>query len=269
MIPQDYHMHSDFSCDCKATMAEMCRAALAQGVREIGFSEHYDLHAGEPCRDWFQPEAWWANLAECRAQFGDRLTIRAGIEIGEPHIFQAESAALLARLPFDYVLGSLHFVGPESVFNPDYFHQRPADAAYGEFFIELERMTRVGDFDILSHFDVPVRTAHAVYGAYFPERYEEIIRAVLRNCVERGIALDLNTAALRRAANVLTPGLPILRWYVELGGERVTLGSDAHRPEHVGMHLTTAMQIAQAAGLRYLTFFEARQARLLPMPDGA
>jgi len=89
---------------------------------------------------------------------------------------------------------------------------------------------------------------------------------VLKNVVAHGIALDLNTAALRRRAKMLTPGLAILRWYVELGGERVTLGSDAHEPRQVGSHLPEAIETARAAGLKYLTFFERRQARLVPLP---
>lgn len=247
-------------------MADMCRSAIAQGIPEIGFTEHYDLHPNEPCRDWFRAKAWWAELERCRVEFADRLTIRAGIEIGEPHLFRQETEDLLAQLPFDYVLGSLHWVRSESVFDPAYFRSRSSNEAYEAFFIELEEMTRSGDFDILSHFDVPVRTAFAVYGLYEPERHEATIRAILRNCIRRGIALDLNTAALRRTANVLTPGLTILRWYTEMGGDRVTLGSDAHHPEHVGMHLEVALHTAWAAGLRSVTMFENRQARLVPIP---
>jgi histidinol-phosphatase (PHP family) len=261
MIPHDYHMHSDFSCDCKYSMAEMCRAAVEKGIPEIGFTEHYDLHPGESCPDWFRPDPWWAELERCRAEFAGRLTIRAGIEIGEPHIYGDAARAMIARGPFDYVLGSLHWVGRESIFDIGYFESRPADEAFRLYFDELERMTRAGGFDSLSHFDVPVRTAFPVYGEYDPRRYEDAIRPVLRNCIEHGIALDLNTAALRRKANVLTPGPDILRWYVEMGGERITLGSDAHRPEHIGSYLEVALEAARAAGLKYVTQFEGRQVR--------
>jgi histidinol-phosphatase (PHP family) len=268
MIPHDYHMHSHFSCDCQAHMADMCAAAVDRGIGEIGFSEHYDLFEGESdaCRDYFRLEPWAAELEQQRAAFAGRLAVRAGIEIGEPHLFQAQAQAMLARYPFDYVLGSLHWVGPHSIFDSRYFEARSAREAFRLFYEELERMTRVGGFDILSHFDVPVRTAFAVYGRYDAREHEAYVRPVLANCIERGIALDLNTAALRRRARVLTPGLDILRLYVEMGGERVTLGSDAHRPEQVGSHLDVAMDIARQAGLKYLTHFEQRQARLVPLP---
>ena len=266
VISQDYHMHSTFSCDCQSPMAAMCQAAVDQGIAEIGFTEHFDHNTRDECKDYFQLEPWAAELERCRAQFAGRLTVRAGIELGEPHLFATQTRAILARYPFDYALGSLHWVGDDSVFDMDYFQRHPADVTFPAFFAELERMTALGGFDILSHFDVPVRTAFAVYGAYDPRAYEDHIRPVLKNVIAHGIALDLNTAALRRRAQVLTPGLDILRWYVELGGERVTLGSDAHTPKQVGAHLDVALDTARAAGLKYLTFFDQRQARLVPMP---
>ena len=261
MIPHDYHLHSNFSCDCKAAMAEMCQAAVDHGVPEIGFTEHYDLHPGEQCRDWFRLAPWSAEFERVRAQFDGQLVVRAGIEIGEPHIYQAEAQAMIARYPFDYVLGSLHWVGPECIFDANYFRRSPKDA-FRLFFEELERMTRVGGFDILSHFDVPVRVGFDVYGYYDPKEHEDCIRPVLKNVIEKGIALDLNTKGLDIPANVLTPGLDILRWYVELGGERITFGSDAHRPVRVGDKIDVAMAIAKEAGLRFVTMYERREARM-------
>ncbi len=266
MIPHDYHMHSNFSCDCKATMQEMCQAALDRGLPEIGFTEHYDLHPGEDCRDWFRLEPWAGSIDRVRAQFTGRLAVRAGIEIGEPHIFQTEARAMVARYPFDYVLGSLHWVGPDSIFDPSYFRNRPPDDAWGSFYLELERMTRAGGFDVLSHFDVPIRTAFQIYGAYDPCRYERLIRPVLQNCIDHGVALDVNTKGLDTPAKALTPGLDILRWYVEMGGERVTFGSDAHRPVRVGDGIPEAIRVAKEAGLKQVTMFEKRQAALRPLP---
>ena len=264
MIPHDYHLHSNFSCDCQAAMAEMCQAAVDHGVPEIGFTEHYDLHPGEDCRDWFKLEPWAAELEKSRAQFADKLIIRAGIEIGEPHIYRTQAHAMLNRFPFDYALGSLHWVGAESIFDKNFF-RRPAQESFRRFFEELEHMTRVGGFDVLSHFDVPVRVGFSVYGRYDPKEHEESIRPVLKNCIEHGIALDINTKGLDLPANVLTPGLDILRWYVELGGERIAFGSDAHRPVRVGDNIEIAMSVAKEAGLKYVTMFEKREAKLVKL----
>lgn len=244
-------------------MSEMCRRAVALGISEIGFAEHYDLHPDENPRDWLRLEPWWEELERCRSTYRGTLIIRAGIEIGEPHLFQDEIRVMLARAAFDYVIGSLHWVGRRAIFVPAYF-DRPADEAFGQYFDELERMTRIGGFDVLGHLDVPARASFEHYGRYDPRTYEDRIRKVLRHCIEQGIALDINTSGLRRPARILLPGLEILRWYVEMGGRHVTLGSDAHRTEQVAAHFDVALETIRAAGIDHLTQFERRKKSLIP-----
>lgn len=262
MFPHDYHLHSHFSCDCKASIVEQCLSAIQKGLPEIGLTDHFDCHPGDECSGFFRPIEWATELERARKEFAGRLIVRAGIELGEPHIYRAECQALLKSYPFDYVLGSLHWVGAEIVFDRHYF-QRAPDEAYGLFFEELERMTRVGGFDVLSHFDVVVRVGKPIYDGYDPRRYEEAIRAVLQNCIKHGIALDLNTQGLRTRCQLLTPGVEILTWYHEMGGERVTLGSDAHQPDDIAANFDMALAALRTAGLKYVTQFEQREARLV------
>src|SRR5258708_6563502 len=92
LIPQDYHMHTRFSCDSRATMAEMCQAAIDRGIPEIGFTELFDHSARDECRDSLQLEPWAADLERGRRQFASRLTGRAGVELGEPHLFAPKTA---------------------------------------------------------------------------------------------------------------------------------------------------------------------------------
>jgi len=265
MILHDYHIHSNYSADSNASMEEICRCAVSLGVEEIGIADHYDLHPDESPRDWLRLEPWLQELERCRAEFDGRLIIRAGIEIGEPHLFQTETRAMLARAPFDYAIGSLHWVGRSAVFKRAFF-ERPAEEAFGSYFTELERMTRIGGFDVLGHLDVPARASFDHYGSYDPRSYEELIRPVLQNCITHGIALDVNTSALRRRAQILLPGVEILRWYLEMGGRHVTFGSDAHRIEQVAENFDVALEAMRAAGLTHLTQFERRQPRLVPLP---
>ncbi len=262
MIPHDYHIHSDYSADSHASMAELCIRAMELGIPEIGFAEHYDLHPDEDPRDWLRLDSWWEDLQQCRTKYAGKLVIRAGIEIGEPHVFSTEMCAILARVPFDYAIGSLHWVGRRAVFDKNYFDQ-PVDEAYELYFEELERMTYAGGFDVLGHLDVPARASSDLKGQYDPRRYEGLIRSVLHNCIKHGIALDVNTSALRRRARILMPGLEVLRWYVEMGGRHVTLGSDAHRLDQVAAGFDQAMEAIKAAGLDHVTKFERREKRLV------
>jgi histidinol-phosphatase (PHP family) len=263
-IPQDYHMHSIFSEDGSSSPEEMCRQAIQLGIPEIGFTEHWDVGPYEQNPRFFQPEPWYAELERLRILFSGELTIRAGIEVAEPHLYLKDTAEVLKRVPFDYVLGSVHFVGPHFMFDEAYFRSQSADSAYQSYFIELEQLLQVADLDVLSHLDVPVRTAKSILG-YDPARYEIQIRRILQAVIDRGLALDVNAAGMRKTARNLMPDPLILNWYAEMGGERITLGSDAHRADQVGLNLDSALEFVRSAGLTHLARFERRKALLIPI----
>ena len=263
-IPFDYHMHSTFSEDGVSSPEKMCRQAIKLGLPEIGFTEHWDVGPYEKNPRFFQPEPWYAELERLRDLFVGKLIIRAGIEVAEPHLYPQPAAEVLKRTPFDYVLGSVHFVGPYFIFDEAYFRAQAADEVYRAYFTEVETMLQTADLDILAHLDVPVRTAKPIFG-YDPARYEDQIRRILRMVIDRNLALDVNAAGLRKAAQNLMPDPLILKWYAGMGGERVTLGSDAHTSSQVGLHLDAALEAIQAAGISHITQFERRQARLIPL----
>jgi histidinol-phosphatase (PHP family) len=263
-IPFDYHMHSNFSSDSNATLRAMCESAIRKGIPEIGLSEHYDLHLRErPV--FYNPEAWWEEIRRVQKHFDGQLILRAGVEIGEPHHFSIEVQSLLDRYPYDYVIGSLHYVGDDLMFDNKLLERKSADGIMQLYFIELEKMTRAPQFDILGHFDVPVRNGKPIWGGYDPQRYESLIRPVLQNCIDYGTALDVNSGGLRRPANNLMPDFLILQWYREMGGQRLTLGSDAHSPVEVGVYLDKALESIRELGFNCLTRYERRQASLLPL----
>ncbi len=264
MIPLDYHIHTRFSSDSSAVPEEMCRRAVELGLPEIGFSEHWDVGPYEEVTRFLQPAEWWEELQRLRQFFAGRLTIRTGIEIAEPHLYPEDTAAMLASLPFDYILGSVHFVGPHMMFDEKYFSQCTADEVYLPYFAELEKMVRQADLDIVAHFDVPSRTGIPIFG-YEVSRYEEPIRAVLSIVIERGLALDVNVAGLRKPARCLMPDPEILRWYRQMGGDRLTLGSDAHTVEQMGLNLDIGLQAIVQAGFTHLTQFKERQPTQIPL----
>ena len=264
MIPLDYHMHSSFSEDGESSPEKMCRQAIKLGLPEIGFTEHWDVGPFEKNPRFFQPEPWYAELERLRDLFAGKLTIRAGIEVAEPHLYPQPAAEVLTSTPFDYVLGSVHFVGPHFMFDEAYFRTHTADEVYRAYFAEVETLLQTADLDILAHLDLPVRTAKPIFG-YDPTRYKDQIHRILHMAIDRNLALDVNTAGLRKAAQNLMPDPLILKWYAEMGGERITLGSDAHAASQVGLHLDAALEAVRAAGISHVTQFERRQAHLISL----
>lgn len=264
MIPLDYHIHSTFSADAVATPEQQCLRAIELGIPEIGFSEHWDVGPYETVTRYMDPQAWWQELERLRCLFAGQLVIRAGIEIAEPHLYQQDTAAILGRLPFDYIIGSVHWVGKNFMFDNDYFSRHTAEEVYPAYFSELEKLAATADIDIVAHFDIPARNAASIIG-YDPALYETAIKSVLEVVISRGLALDVNVAGLRKPSQILMPAPLILHWYKEMGGERVTLGSDAHTTDQLGLHLDKALDALRKAGITHVTQFERRVPCLLPL----
>lgn len=263
----DYHLHSNFSCDSHASMQEMCRAASSKGLSEIGFTEHFDLIPQDPCFAFFKAGSWWKTLLECRQEFQDRLIIKAGIEFGEPHRFPNEVDSLLGEYEWDYCLGSLHWIGNELVFDMDYYSQ-PPEHAYRRYFRELLTMIQSKRCDVLAHADIVKRYGFQYYGDFDPEAYEAEIRHVLRACAVSGIALEINTSTMRRPIGQTSPNKTIVGWFLEEGGQYITLGSDAHHPGAVAHGLDEIMRWLPETGFNHLASFTARKAELIPLQDG-
>jgi histidinol-phosphatase (PHP family) len=248
-------------------MSEMCRAAIEKGIPEIGFSDHFDLVPDDPCYAFFQVDAWWQDLEGCRREFVGALSVKAGIEIGEPHRFPEAVSKLINNHAWDFVIGSLHWVGDTLVFDQDYY-LRPQHQAYRDYFHELHEIARLNTVSILGHMDIVKRYGFDYYGRFDPEAYEPELRALLRSCVESGMALEVNTSTLRRPVNETSPTTKILKWFREEGGQWVTVGSDAHRPEDVGFELEKAVQSVRNAGFEAIASYELLQPRLIPLSAG-
>ncbi|MBN2305856.1 MAG: histidinol-phosphatase HisJ family protein [Anaerolineae bacterium] len=259
-IPQDMHTHNRISCDSQATMEEMCQSALERGITEIAFTDHFDCHPDDYCHHFYRPAAYFEQLAAARHVFEPQgLTIRAGVELGEFHRFHDVQQPVLDQYPYDVILGSLHWVGDRSVFDDDFFKNAPPQDTIGAYFRELAELAQYGGFDVLSHPDVIKRVAYRVYGEFDITAWEDLVRPVWQACIDNQIAIEINTTGLRLPVQQAHPAPDALRWYREMGGERLTVGSDAHRPDHIAYEFETARTMARAAGFTRLCRFERRK----------
>jgi histidinol-phosphatase (PHP family) len=265
-IPHDYHMHSEFSIDSQVPVAERCEQAIALGLAEICITDHWDCHPLEESRGYYQAQPYFDEVQRCRDLYAGRVQLRAGVEIGEPHLCLEQAEALTAAYPYDFVIGSLHWVGEGMVMDQSYFWEgREQREAYETYYSELLRMVAVGGFDVIGHLDVPKRLGFVVYGSYASGDYEEQIRAVLRTAIERGIGIEINTGTARRSVGIFSPPLDVLRWYKELGGEILTIGSDAHHADQMAFRFDEVPAMLAAAGFTAVTCFERREPRFVDL----
>jgi len=191
-------------------------------------------------------------VERCRAKFKG-LRILSGVEFGEPHWFPEQTRTVLAAGPLDRVLGSIHCVHiAEDTVDASQFRLRPADEQPGairDYFQETLAMVESDTpFDTLAHLDYPKRYWPEAMQPYREEDYKEELRAILTAAARRGLVLEANTT--RGEEGKLCPGLTVLRWWRELGGEAVSFGSDAHRPDKVAGGFELATQVVEAAGFK-------------------
>ena len=270
----DLHIHSTCSADGGASIADYARRAQELGLAEVGLCEHADFDPRDRSYRYLDLARYDREITAGQA-LAPQVRLRQGVEITYQANLEAEIRTWLASRNWDYVIASVHLVDYEDgwamISEPSaveaYFDRHSQRQAYLPYFEELLRAARSGLGDLLGHFDLVKRYGVAHYGRFEPTSFADEIRAVLRAAVKAGVGLEINTSGLRQAPSEPYPGLTVLRWYREMGGEILAVGSDAHRVEHLAAGTDQALALALAAGFTAITTFEARTPRWFAIGD--
>jgi len=267
-LPVDYHLHT-FRCGhARGRMADYVRAARKRGLREIGFADHVPLYFCPPER---RPSGLAMTESELPQYVDDVLALRAanpdlpvrlGIEADFVPGREAELAALLSGYPFDYVLGSVHYIdgwGFDQTELLDGYRNWDPDALYRRYFLLVQEAARSGLFDVLAHPDL-LKKFGCRPGGDLTALYRETASVIAGS----GIGVEVNTAGLRAPVAEIYPHPAFLAACRELNIP-VTLGSDAHRPEEVGFGYHAAVALLRRAGYDRLAVFQERRRRLVPL----
>ena len=257
----DTHMHTTFSGDGKAAPADMIEAAIQKQLPGICFTEHLDLdYPGEPELFLLDLPAYRASLERLRDAYSDRLPVRFGIELGlQPHL-AAEHTALLARYPFDFVIGSSHVVHGADPYYLAFYEGRTEEECYREYFSSiLENIRAFDGFDVYGHIDYVVRYGPNQDKNYSFRKYQDLIDPILTALFEGGKATEINTGGFFYGLLHPNPTEDIITRYRALGGEIITIGSDAHDTAHVAFAFERVTEILKSCGFSYYTVFRKRK----------
>ena len=272
----DLHVHSTQSCDGESSIADYARHAADRGLTDITFCEHVDFDPRDPTTGLFDAgrydKEFQAALLPARPSdegSPPEVGLHQGIEITYQSRREAEIRRWLDCRCWDMVVLSVHVVDypdgwaivSERESAGAFFSAHDERRAYAPYFEELLCAAQSGLGDVLGHFDLVKRYGVAHYGPFLPEAYEAEVRAVLRAAILHGIGLEINSSGLRQAPAELYPGRTVLRWYREMGGEILTIGSDAHHVTHLGAGCAEAVDLARSVGFRAATLFHQRQLR--------
>lgn len=271
MIQADMHMHTWFSTDSEACPRDMADEAVRKGLKTICFTDHFDkddLEWGE--EGIFDVDAYFVEMQKLQEEYAGKLNIRIGIELGLRTYLKDYYEELTKKYPFDFVIGSVHNVPYKKDAEGNILYTDPAaeklftDRTDKEAYRLMMETTlgnvRISDcFQTLGHLDYVVRYGKSREKEYSYTDYADIIDEILKLLIEKEKGLEVNSAGLKYGLPFAHPHPDVLKRYRELGGEIITIGADAHKPEHIAYDFAKAEEILKSCGFKYYTeFFEQK-----------
>lgn len=251
----DYHCHTSFSDDSNSSFESMLDSAVNKGLSEIAITDHYDPDYPDRAFPFdldFQEYYKKLNLYEIK--YKDKIKLIKGIEIGIQidSIEKCKKAAL--DFNYDFIIGSFHCAEGKELYGGGYFSEKNYIEKYIDFYTYVfDCLQNFNNFSVLGHINIIDR-----YSDVIPEYsyYSDIVDSILRRLIETGKGIEVNTSSFRYSmGDVRTPSNQILKRYKELGGEILTLGSDAHFPEHIAYMFNESLDYISNYNFKYLTTF--------------
>lgn len=265
-ITADYHIHSSYSGDSQAPMEDMIKQAIALGYKNLCFTEHMDIDypvTPESPAGIFEvkTDSYLYDLARFKELYAGQIKLLFGIELGmQPHIMR-DLARYAKSYEFDFIIASTHTVQRQDPYYPYFFENRSDEEAYRLYFTEeLACMRGFTNFDVYGHIDYVIRYGKTTDQDYSYDKYADLFDKMIDRLIDMEKGIELNTGGLRKGLRDVHPCTEFLRRYRQKGGEIITIGSDAHRPEDIGAGFDRAAEILKDCGFKYYTTFDQRVA---------
>jgi histidinol-phosphatase (PHP family) len=263
--PADYHMHTPLCRHATGEPGEYAARAVAIGLTEIGFSDHSPMPRDD-FDNWRmytgQLDEYVAKVRQTQNDFPN-LTIRLALEVDYLPGYEDWIRGLAARHPWDYFIGSVHYVSDDWVVDNPHeiskWKNRDPFEVWSAYFERLTRAAETGFFEIIGHVDLPKKFGHRPPPDCLA-LYEQFLNAAKKH----DCAIELNTAGMRKDCGEIYPSRQILELAFQKGVP-IAFGSDAHAPEEVGMNFAEAIQLARGAGYQECCRFAQRKRRMVKL----
>lgn len=266
----DYHIHTSHSDDCSSDMEDMILSACDKGFREIAITDHIDLEYPDSNIPFsLDIPAYHRALEYDQLKYKDRIKIVKGIEVGIQDFVSKENSDLVRSYPYDFVIGSFHAAEGRDLWTGSYYRGKTALQCYRDFFSYTYKCLKAyKDYDILGHINLVAR-----YKKFIPpeqveqSEYLDLVEDILKLVIEDGKGIEVNTSCFRYETSQMYPSVEMLTLYKQLKGEIITIGSDAHFPEHIGYEFKYVIDLLESLGFKYLATYGQRQLKMNKISD--
>lgn len=271
----DCHTHTKFSVDSEADIKEMLDRACELRLAAYAVTDHCECNCWYPAEHYNGSvlsddfdyekdfEASVSAVTALKEQYSDRLDLICGVEMGQAlhDIEIAEKIVSDKRL--DFVIGSVHQIKNEKDFAFIDYKNYSMDDVYKlleRYFTEIYELCKWGKFDILGHLTYTLRYIKGEFGIDADiSRYDEIIAESFRELIRKDKGIEINTSGLRQNYGDTFPSIKYVKLFRSLGGELLSVGSDAHTVEDLGKGIADGVRIAAEAGFTRLCCFKKRK----------
>lgn len=262
MLLIDCHAHSTYSFDGHDTPEQMLASAAWQGMKALILTDHCDITPAGGCPHYLAREQQCETHLRSLGGQGD-TELLYGLELGQPQQNPAVARALLARHPYDFVIGSVHTLSDgRDIYWTKYPDAQACRSVLDLYFQDMMEMLAFGDFDCLGHLDYPLRVMEGAWPAPTFAEYRQRIAPILKELARQGKALEINTRGCKCWLGQPGPERWILRQFRQYGGRLVTTGSDSHTAQYCGYGLNRALALARSAGFDQIALFRQRKPEL-------
>jgi len=243
----DMHVHTKHSADSTAELEAYCARAIETGVRALCFTDHVDHNPNDDGLGFYDPDAFFEDFSLVKEKYQKQLTLLCGMEFAEPHLYR-EQLAVYSKLPYDFILGSVHFWYRDMFPSLMVRAGVSAEQCYEHYWDTILDAVKAGGFDALAHIDFPKR----YYGSLSID--EKKLQAICIEMARKNICMEINTSSLRKGLEEPMPGKEILSIYKSCGGKFVTVGSDAHHPGELAAGNAQAQELIDHFGFEEVIF---------------
>ncbi|MFP4697674.1 MAG: histidinol-phosphatase HisJ family protein [Eubacteriales bacterium] len=268
MFYSDYHVHTNFSGDSNTPPETMIQKAIDLGLEKICITDHYDADfPNEDISFVFDVDTYFKKLKYLKEKHSKKIEILIGVELGLQPDLTDIYTKLLNDYPFDFVIGSSHLIDKIDPYRGRYYENKTEYNAYSYYLKSIiNNIKAFSSFQVYGHLDYIVR-----YGPYENklitcDSYKEILDKLLLSLIHLGKGIEINSSGLKYGLGFPHPNLQIIKRYRELGGEIITIGSDAHVPEHLCYDFKIIYSLLKDIGFKYYTIFVNQKPEFIKIP---
>ncbi|MGL5000505.1 MAG: histidinol-phosphatase HisJ family protein [Cetobacterium sp.] len=260
MIISDYHIHSNFSGDSIENLDKICKRAIELGLKEIAITDHMDLDVKENSNNTnftLNLDEYIPTILKLKDFYKKDLDIKIGMEFGIQKHLGNLGDDIIKKNPFDFIISSVHSVDRLLVDQKEFWNEKTKNDAHDKYFLEiLKSLQSFNNFSVVGHLDFISRYGVDKNKNIDYIRYRDIMDEILKTLIIKGKGIEINTSGIRYNENRFYPCDDIVKRYFELGGEIITIGSDAHKSSHIGNDFKKVYDFLENIGAKYISSFD-------------